>query len=198
MFHSALAPSLDFSVALNRGSFNQEKNDSFDPKLGYLAFGGIAPVKTATPTVTVPIEGYSVSGTTSTYFFYTVNIDAYIYQGSSALTGFGKQAILDTGTTLNYVPTKVAQSYNAKFVPAATLDETSGYYFVECTATAPAFEVQIGGAKFSISGKDQILPVGTDANGKELCVSGMQDGGDPSDLNSNFVMCVMCHFILNL
>jgi len=177
-----------FSVALNRGSIKQEEGSSFDPNMGFLAFGGIAPVKTTTPAVTLPVQGYAISSSSSEFFYYTVDIDSYIYEGSTELTGSGKQAILDTGTTLNLVPTNVAKTYNAKFKPAATFDEDSGFYFVDCNATVPAFEVQIGGSKFSIDGKDQILLAGTDANGKETCISGTQDGGDPSNANNIFIL----------
>lgn len=45
--------------------------------------------------------------------------NTYIFPGSTAeklgLTGAGKQAILDTGTTLNHVPTKLAKTYNAQY-----------------------------------------------------------------------------------
>lgn len=180
---------LDFSVALNRGSFAQQENSSYDPNLGYLAFGGIAPVPTDNTSITVPVQGYSVSsGSKKEYLFYTVDIDTYIYDGSKPLTGTGKQAILDTGTTLNYVPSSVAKAYNSKFVPAADFHEDEDTYYVECNATVPAFAVEIGGQNFTIDAKDQILLVGTDDNGKELCISGTQDGGDPSDSSNIFIM----------
>lgn len=69
---------LDFSVALDRGRFNQEENDPFGPNLGYLAFGGIAPVPVVDTAVTVPIQGYSLvpfipaTGPDTAFFFYTV------------------------------------------------------------------------------------------------------------------------------
>ena len=44
----------DFSVTLNRGSFAAQEN-SIDPNLGYLAFGGIAPVGTTNTSVTTSI-----------------------------------------------------------------------------------------------------------------------------------------------
>jgi hypothetical protein len=173
-----------FSVALSRGSFTQNDQD-----LGYLAFGGIAPVSTTTPTVTVPVQGYTVStGSDEVFMFYTVDIDSYIFDGSTSLTGTEKQAILDTGSTLNSLPTDVAKAYNAKFVPPATLDQVSNLYLVDCNATVPMFEVEIGGSSFSIDSKDQILPAGTDASGNKICHSAIQDGGDPSDPRSQFVL----------
>ncbi|KAF7977109.1 hypothetical protein HWV62_4709 [Athelia sp. TMB] len=198
VFHTALAEGVVknpyFSVALNRGSFAAQENDTYDPNLGYLAFGGIAPVKTTGSAVTVPVQGttFSPAGTQTGYFFYTVDIDDYIFPGSTAkgldLTGAGKQAILDTGTTLNYVPTKLAKAYNAQFKPAAKFVKDEDTYYVQCNATVPKFDVVIGGKTFTIDAKDQILPSGTNAKGEELCISGTQDGGDPSDPNTTYIM----------
>jgi hypothetical protein len=159
--------------------------------LGYLAFGGIAPVKTTHTAVTVPVQGYAVkSEPINEYIFYSVNIDSYIFDGSTALTGSGKQAVLDTGTTLNYIPDALAKAYNSKFVPPATYNADQDLYYVSCNATAPPFTVQIGGAKFSINPKDNIVPSGKDSDGNDLCTSGTQNGGDPSDPRKFYIMYV--------
>lgn len=148
-------------------------------------------VKTIEPCVTVPVQGYTVSSTTTPkYLFYTVNIDAYIFNGTSPVTGSGKQAILDSGTTLNYLPTTLADAYNARFVPPAVFSPDDGAYIVNCNAKVPSFAVQIGGKTFTIDGKDQILP-STGPDGKVQCISGTTDGGDPADPNSIFIMCVI-------
>jgi hypothetical protein len=177
-----------FSIALNRGSFKNQATSSYDPHLGYLAFGGLAPVKTIEPCVTVPVQGFTVSSTaTPKYMFYTVNIYAYIFNGTSPVTGSGKHAILDSGTTLNYLPTALADAYNARFVPPAVFSADAGVYYVDCDAKVPSFAVQIGGKKFTIDAKDQILP-STGPDGKVQCISGTTDGGDPADPNSLYIM----------
>lgn len=174
---------LDFSIALNRGSFLQN-----DQNLGFLAFGGIAPVDTTIPTATIPIKAYTISESKQEFNFYTIDIGSYIIDGLTDV-GSGTQGILDSGTNLLLVPTEVAQVYNAKFVPPATL--VDGTYFVDCNAIVPTLEVEIGGKRFSIDSKDQILPGGVDADGNIICKSGTQDGGvDPSVPNSNFILCV--------
>ena len=200
-FHTALAEGVIkkpyFSVALNRGPSATSQNSTYDPNLGYLAFGGIAPVNTTGSAVTVPVQRTNISpagNQTAGYYFYTVDIDEYIFPGSNAtglgLTGAGKQAILDTGTTVNWVPTELAKAYNVQFEPAATYVEDQGYYFVQCNATVPEFDVVIGGKTFTIDSKDQILRWlwSTDESGEELCISGTQDGGDPSDPNTIYLM----------
>jgi len=195
VFHTAIAEGVVtnpyFSVALNRGSFAAMENSTYDPNLGYLAFGGIANVTTTGSAVTVPVQGttFAPDGNGTGYFFYTVDIDSYIFPGSGAkLTGAGKQAILDTGTTLNYVPTALAKAYNEKFVPAAKFSKAEDTYYVACNATVPSFEVVIGGKTFTVDAKDQILPSGTNEKGEEVCISGTQDGGDPSDPDTVYIM----------
>ena len=182
---------IDFSVALNRGSLAARENSTEDPNLGYLAFGGIASVNTVNTCVTTPIQGYSVSTSyRKEYLFYTVDVDAYSFNGSKPLSCAGKQAILDTGTTLNYLPSNVAQAYNSKFVPKATFNTTDHTYYVSCNATVPAFTVEIAGTNFTVDGQDQIIPAGTDINGNEVCISGTQDGGDPSNPEVIYILCV--------
>ncbi|KAF8188903.1 acid protease [Mycena galopus ATCC 62051] len=178
-----------FSVALDRGTFDQQENDPFDPNLGFLAFGGIAPVPVVDTAVTIPVQGYSATtgdpenGPGSEFFFYTLDIEAYTFPGSSHLVTANNNTILDTGTTLNYVPTPIIEAYAAQFHPKAVLDEDFDLYVVACNATVPAFDVTIGGKTFSVDARDQILPAGTDDEGNIICITGTQDGGPAVDGN---------------
>ncbi|KAF7332948.1 Acid protease [Mycena venus] len=156
-----------FSVALNRGTFGQESNDQFDPNLGFLSFGGIAPVPVVNTSVTVPIQGYqgdSIFNSTPSdspdaeFVFYTINVDSYTFPRSSGLLTASNNTILDTGTPVNIVPTDVAAAYTAAFNPPATLIPTTNglqIYVVDCNATAPDFLVTIGNTTFSIDPQDQ-------------------------------------------
>jgi hypothetical protein len=158
-------------VALDRGTFDQQENDPFDPHLGFLSFGGIAPVPVTRTAVTIPVEGYSTTtgipskGPGSEFFFYTVNVEAYTFPGSNRVVTANNNTILDTsvlvcsnsstrlltyfpafssGTTLNFVPTDVAAAYNAAFHPPAVLDTDFDLYIVDCNARVPPFGVVIG------------------------------------------------------
>ncbi|KAF8315777.1 aspartic peptidase domain-containing protein [Cantharellus anzutake] len=167
---------LDFSIALNRGTFSARSSPTYDPKLGYLGFGGYVPVPTTYPTVTVPVL-VDTQGTPK-YFFWTVEIDSYIFPGSSALKTSSNATILDTGTTLNFLPTHIARAYNSKFSPPATYVASDGVYYVHCNAKVPEFSVKIGSKAFSIDARDQVVPTGSkDGNGEDICISGTQDGG---------------------
>ncbi|KAF7345601.1 Acid protease [Mycena venus] len=177
-----------FSVALNRGTFKQEENDTFDANLGFLSFGGIAPVPVAAHTsVTVPIQGYTTTtvlpsnAPTAAFFWYTVDVQSYTFPGSTGLPTASNNTILDTGTTLNKVPAPVAAAFAAAFVPPAAFNADFGLYLVDCNATAPEFRVTIGGTTFTIDTRDQIWPAGFDAEGNLLCATGTQDGGDQAD-----------------
>jgi len=138
--------------------------------------------------VTVPVQHWGANSGSSQYIYYSIDIDAYIFNGSTTLTGSGKKAILDTGTTFNYLPTALVKAYNSQFVPPATHD--GHWYFVDCNATAPPFEVKIGGTVFTIDPRDNIMPVGGYPNGTAICASGVLDGGDPSNLYGIYILCV--------
>ncbi|KAJ7132351.1 acid protease [Mycena epipterygia] len=188
-----------FSIALDRGS--PSENSTVDPNLGYVAFGGMPPVALDKTAVTVPVQGYSAttgepSGTNAVFFYYTVDVEAYIFKGSDKLNTSNSNTILDTGTTLNYLPTKIAKAYNAGFVPKATYDADQDTYFVGCNATAPAFSVNIGGKKFPIDGRDQILEAGTDDDGNLVCISGTQNGGADTPDNVFILGDVFLHNVV--
>jgi aspergillopepsin I len=80
--------------------------------------------------------------------------------------------IVDSGTTLNYVPTKVANKINAAFSPATVYSSTDGAYVVSCTSKPPAVSIDIAGTLFTTNPLDMILDAG-----EGTCVSGFMDGG---------------------
>ncbi|KAJ7473440.1 acid protease [Mycena latifolia] len=174
-----------FSISLDRPTFEHQVNASFDPNLGLLAFGGIVPVPVTKTAVTVPVQRYAPNAahvfvpsgaTNATFAWYTLDVDAYTFPGSDAVLTKNNNTILDSGTTLNWVPTAVAEAYNALFSPPGVLESDSGMFVVDCNATAPPFAVVFGGTSFTIDPRDQIVPQ-KDAEGNNFCVSGTQDEG---------------------
>lgn len=141
---------------------------------GYLAFGGVPDIAftqnfTSTPIITTTIEGYPDS-----YDFYTINIVSMELNGVAISNSGGSavEYIVDSGTTLNYVPTSVADAINKAFSPAATYSSADGVYIVSCTAKAPAVSIDIAGTLFAINPLDMILDAGDG-----ICISGWMDGG---------------------
>jgi len=86
--------------------------------------------------------------------------------------GTSVEYIVDSGTTLNYFPTSVANAINAAFVPAAKFSNADGAYVVSCTAKAPTFSISIGGVLFPTNPLDMILDAGDGT-----CITGINDGG---------------------
>jgi hypothetical protein len=65
--------------------------------------------------------------------------------------------IVDTGTTLNYLPRQAAYEINSLFNPPAEY-YGSGTFIVACDATPPTVEFGIGGKKLRIDPSSLILP----------------------------------------
>ncbi|KAF8166540.1 hypothetical protein K438DRAFT_1984097 [Mycena galopus ATCC 62051] len=62
----------------------------------------------------LPFNAEDLSNSKNTVFVdYTVDIEEYHFPGSHRVTIRNNNAILDSGTTLNYVPADVAAAYNA-------------------------------------------------------------------------------------
>jgi len=145
---------------------------------GYLALGGLPPVTingsfTETPILITTIDGYP-----QTYDFYTINIEGITLDGKTVRRSSGAtQYIVDSGTTLNYFPTSIANAVNDAFVPAAEYDEDEGAYIVDCDATPPSLGININGTVFYTNPLDMILLAGTDEDGNDVCISGIDDGG---------------------
>ncbi|KAJ3995078.1 aspartic peptidase domain-containing protein [Lentinula boryana] len=176
-----------FSVALNRGSFAAENSSDLDTNLGFIAFGGIAPVEVTDAAVTVPIQGYNAAtftpenGTDVTYFYYAVDVERMSFTGNDVVFGTTNNIILDSGTTLDYVPTDVAEAFAAAFDPPAIKDDDFGVYTVVCSATVPEFTVTIGGVTFTVDPADNLFPLGIqDDEGNDLCASGTFGEGQPN------------------
>ncbi|KAJ6457398.1 aspartic peptidase domain-containing protein [Mycena vitilis] len=188
-----------FSLALSRGAL--DTNATVDQNLGFLAFGGMPPVTLDKTAVTVPVQGYSAStgepsSTDAVFFYYTIDVESYVFPGSTKVSTASNNTIVDSGTTLNLVPSKVAKAYNAQFEPKATLDKESGLYLVDCNATVPAFSVTLGGKSFPVDARDQILEAGTDDAGNVVCMSGTQDGGADTPENMFILGDVFLHNVV--
>ena len=83
------------------------------------------------------------------------------------------QMIVDSGTTLIYLPDGISRAVNKLFSPPANFSGTDGVYYVSCGAKPPDLSINIGGMPFKVDKRDLILP-----NGDGTCVSGVNDAGD--------------------
>ncbi|KAF3763818.1 acid protease [Cryphonectria parasitica EP155] len=195
-----------FSLALERNSDG-----------GYLAFGGLPPVNYTGSFATTPIlmiEVYDEPEMATQYSFYTIIADAYIYEGSSnqtdALAESWSEAyapetvnttqfpiIVDSGTTLLYLPTELYDDIAALYDPAVVYIDDQGASFAPCDASVPYLGVQINGTVFDISEADMLMQEYTvELSGTEYCLIGPQDGGSegPYILGDTFLNNVIAVF----
>ncbi|EME88060.1 uncharacterized protein MYCFIDRAFT_26346, partial [Pseudocercospora fijiensis CIRAD86] len=145
---------------------------------GILALGGIPDIKHSPYFVTTPILPAGVNAAKEVvYQFYTIDIDGFAFssnrstQFNTPLVGNGTDVIVDSGTSLCYVPNDVASGTAAAFDPPATYDSSFGAYFVDCNATVPIFGVGIGKKIFYVNPADLVIDLVGDGS---FCVMGIQ------------------------
>ncbi|KAI9815717.1 MAG: hypothetical protein M1827_002113 [Pycnora praestabilis] len=175
-----------FTLALSR-----------DATGGVLAIGGLPDVFYYPEFANTSIEIFSmidVPNNTTQYTFYAITpagltfTPAYTQYSVEHATDF--EAIVDSGTTLIYLPTFLADEINAFFDPPAFFNETAGAYTVACGAAVPLFGVQIDSQTFYINGQDLIVN-----NGDGTCVTAINDGEDgPYILGDPFLKNVLAIF----
>ncbi|CAK5265162.1 unnamed protein product [Mycena citricolor] len=186
-----------FSNSLNRPTLAQATNDPVDANLGVLAFGGIVPVPVTGVETTVPVTQWlfnaagslvpTANSSAGEYAWYSLNVTGYDFPGSMSIPTSSNNTFVDSGTTVNYVATPVAAAYNALFVPPGAFDQELQSFVVPCNATAAVLNVVINGKRFEIDPRDQVVPLQKGSDGKEICISGTQDGG-PDVAGNTFVL----------
>jgi aspergillopepsin I len=108
--------------------------------------------------------------------FWDVNMTSYSV-GTGALKTFSQIAILDTGTTLTYLPNSVCKKYWAQVTGSVV--ESDGNYYFPCNATLPDLHLVVqGGAVLTIHGR-YINPYGLGYMDPTLiCLGGLQASDD--------------------
>ena len=193
-----------FSLALKRSSITSGVAAG-----GLFAIGGLPPVGYGATFASAPFQLLNVDFdgnpvAVPQYQFYTIIIDGFTYERSNETKWSHPilpnpltpptdpsqhQVIVDSGTTLTYVPTGIADAVNALFDPPAV--KNNGYYAVNCSAKAPEFGVVIGAQTFYINGQDLMTPTSVDGT----CASGISDAGSGmSVLGTVFLRNVLAVF----
>lgn len=103
--------------------------------------------------------------------------------------------IVDSGTTLSFIPDAQARQFNSMFDPPAYQDRYSGFMMVKCNAKVPVLGVKINGTVFYHNPKDLVKQY--DAIG-QTCVSGIQssDAVGVNILGDTFLANVLAVFDL--
>ncbi|CAF9936234.1 MAG: hypothetical protein ALECFALPRED_006738 [Alectoria fallacina] len=204
MYEEGLVAPL-FSLAIERSSLMSGTVPD-----GLLAIGGLPPVRFSPIFASAPFQLLTMNDADAPapvpqYQFYTITTNGFYYEGSEKThwsfpnfpNPFGPptnssqvQVIVDSGTTLIYLPTGIADAVNALFDPPAIYSDDEGAYVVDCDAKAPEFGVRIGEETFFINAEDLFLD-----NGDGTCISGVDDAGDSlSILGDVFLKNVLAVF----
>ncbi|KAF1807976.1 acid protease [Eremomyces bilateralis CBS 781.70] len=97
-------------------------------------------------------------------------------QGAPVDLVFPIQFIVDSGTTLNYLPAYYSEAIAAAYEPPAVYNWLDGLYHVQCNATVPYLAFQIGGQMLQIPPQDMIFQWnGTGTGGQPFCYTGFAD-----------------------
>lgn len=168
-----------FSLAVNR----VPPGTAVNAPAGLLALGGLVPpYYYEGPFTTVPIEATEGTGTDDLTFYTTTTEFLYGKTDGKIVSGGTFQAIVDSGTAPNFIPTPAADDLNKQFVPPAVYNATLGYWVVDCDAKAPYAAFKIGGKVMPMDPRDMIVPSLNGLVGYEnVCFSAFGDGGDITD-----------------
>jgi hypothetical protein len=167
-----------FSMALNRASEGP----------GALAFGGLpgpsfkhtgdfarAPLqqlvlKTKTPPPPMVEDGLN------DYRFYAVNTGGFTVNSQPVLSqGGSMQVIIDSGSRLTHLPSKIVEAIAQKWQPPATYVTLTDEWTVDCAGKPPKVGVLFNGTTIFIDSGDLVLKVAGN-----MCISTIQKnpGGD--------------------
>lgn len=203
-----------FTLALGRNTLDETI-------AGQIGLGGGLPnIQTTTSFTSTPLRAAQLSPnplTATNFSYYTIIPDGFILQGQPYQQSSSQQqaftygdfaptsdspsdipVILDSGTSLVYLPTPLVQAIASSFSPPASYISSAGLYQADCDAAPPSFAVQIGGQAFTMQAQDVLLPRdgGFDFS-TGGCVLGVQDAGasgGPNILGDAFLRNVVVEF----
>ncbi|KAG6281288.1 hypothetical protein E4U48_007234 [Claviceps purpurea] len=174
-----------FSVALMKNSSD-----------GIIAWGGLPPSLAhsddyaATDLIVANMFGSAESSWQ--YSFYTIIPDGIKWGQMSDETKY--PYVVDTGTTLNYLPPPLAEAIAAAFQPRAVYLYQFGAYFAPCDSIPPRFAVVISGVEFWINPADLIYRDMVDPTTGYCAVAIASGGSGPYILGDVFLQNVVSVF----
>ncbi|KAI1139481.1 acid protease [Hypoxylon sp. FL0543] len=146
--------------------------------LGSISVGGMPPVDVSKSSYDLtPIliaEIINKDATSWQPSFYTIVPKGFQFEQMTTSAQY--PFILDTATTLIYLPPDLADAVNKKFNPSATYLWYYDSYFTSCDAVPPTFGVQIGETTFWVNPKDLLNKEEQDPQ-TGLCQTGIASGG---------------------
>ncbi|EGO56101.1 hypothetical protein NEUTE1DRAFT_83089 [Neurospora tetrasperma FGSC 2508] len=170
-----------FTSMVNQGSVPPLFSITIDRNAssGLLAWGGLPPATGLEKGKDVELDMIitnliDVPETAYDYSFYTVIPDGWQFGPNTNTRKF--PYIVDSGTTLCYLPSAEAQQINTAFNPPAIYLWMYGAYFTSCDAIVPRVGVILGGKTFYLNPVDLINQDMVDPL-TGLCMTAIADGG---------------------
>lgn len=162
--------------------------DDLESSTGSILFGGVDSDKYSGSLIAVPIIKDSTANNYTSFSVTLSSVAAVSSDGSVAdnYTMSAQAVILDSGTTLTYLPETVAESIFTTF--GATYDESLGYATVDCSLSdnsSISLEYQFGGTDgpiIKVAMSELVLDAGTsrggggsgyESNAVEICAFGV-------------------------
>lgn len=176
-----------FGLAIQRGD-----------EAGALSLGGVPEVNYKGEFAQTPIRIVDIAAVdrmNSERSFYTIYPDGFKYNRHAYDAKDEKVPfIVDTGTSVTFLPTKIAKDLFSMYEPQAQFIQDLGKYYVDCSATAPSFAVTIDRHDFYMDPADMIVPHLKDPQ-TGLCKTGVEDGANgPYVLGVTFLQNVVAVF----
>ncbi|KIO28275.1 hypothetical protein M407DRAFT_22485 [Tulasnella calospora MUT 4182] len=111
------------------------------------------------------------SATSGTQYYWNIKSGGFSYNGGSSSGSFS--AVIDSGTTLIYIPTAAAKKFYAS-IPGAKDASSSvgdGFYTYPCNTSLGSIAIAFGSTKYAINPAD--FNLGPVSEGSSLCVGGI-------------------------
>ncbi|KAF7554328.1 hypothetical protein G7046_g6851 [Stylonectria norvegica] len=163
---------------------------------GVLAWGGLPPMfwnhGSYAATDLIVANLIDQDDTAWKYSFYTIIPDGLTWGLTTDTTKY--PYMVDTGTTMMYLPPPLAEAIANAFEPRAVYLYQWGSYFAPCDAVAPQFAVVISGTKFWINPADMIFPQLMDPLTGYCAVAIASGGSGPFILGDVFLQNVVAVF----
>jgi hypothetical protein len=143
---------------------------AMDKRGGTLAFGGYPPQVSIdggfvyTPIIPTVFPWNNTDHNSKKLAFYTIKF-GFLFDGANKIPGNSNDhalnhfvGIIDSGTSLTFVPARVASAVGALFKPPGKPDSAGLWHQVDCNAKPPVFGLIIEGHAFSIPPGEMIIP----------------------------------------
>ncbi|KAG9003878.1 Type I transmembrane sorting receptor [Tulasnella sp. 427] len=111
------------------------------------------------------------SATSGTQYYWNIKSGGFSYNGGSSTGSFS--AVIDSGTTLIYIPTAAAKKLYAAIPGAKDASSTvgAGFYTYPCSSSLGAITISFGSTKYAINPAD--FNLGPVSSGSSSCVGGI-------------------------